>query len=482
MYKYFLVVDIGTGNARVAVVRSDGEVTGVARGDIQYHRDPLYPDAIYFKPDLLWEQVTGLAQEALQQAGKPVITAITSTSQREGIVLIGKDGKSMIGLPNIDHRGREWENEFADKNKIYQLSGRYPGSLFSVYKLEGIRRRRQEIWQEIEVFVSISDWVGYQFTGIAAYEHSQASETLLYDVEKGGWSDELCEIFHFDKKYLPPLAQSCSITGPILEPVANTWNISKDAVMVTGGGDTQLAVKSTQPAGDDFVIVSGTTTPIVKLAAHYVTDEQQRTWTNRDVEHNRFIFEANAGVTGLNLQRLKEIFYPNEGYEVMERELQKDEARMCMASLGSLVASDRSPVVKGGFIFPVPVSHELSRSSFIWAALLDIGFSIAENFNVLKGIVGHTPDYIWACGGGLQSGLFRQVLADILDTEVRVRYGFSQSSAIGGALICNAALGINDALVNTTVEAVVPDKCRQQLFEQLYAEWKHSRHFFRQLS
>ncbi len=54
--------------------------------------------------------------------------AITATSQREGIVLLGKDGQPLTGLPNIDHRGREWENIMEDKSRIYQLTGRYPTS------------------------------------------------------------------------------------------------------------------------------------------------------------------------------------------------------------------------------------------------------------------------------------------------------------------------------------------------------------------
>ena len=101
----YLVIDIGTGNVRVAVVTSDGHVLGVARDDLRYHRDELYPDSIYFEPNHLWDQLIRLGKEALGEAGDVSIKACTTTSQREGIVLIGHDGKSLIGLPNIDHRG-----------------------------------------------------------------------------------------------------------------------------------------------------------------------------------------------------------------------------------------------------------------------------------------------------------------------------------------------------------------------------------------
>jgi Sugar (pentulose and hexulose) kinases len=48
MKEAYIVIDIGTGNVRVIVVQPDGTVLGEARDDIQYVRDTLYPDAIYF--------------------------------------------------------------------------------------------------------------------------------------------------------------------------------------------------------------------------------------------------------------------------------------------------------------------------------------------------------------------------------------------------------------------------------------------------
>ncbi|RYZ37697.1 MAG: sugar kinase, partial [Sphingobacteriales bacterium] len=391
-------------------------------------------------------------------------------------------GQSLIGLPNIDHRGREWEGTIEDKSRIYQLSGRYPTSLFSAYKLEGIRQKRKEIWDKFSFFLSISDWVEYKLTGIAKYEHSQASETLLYDVAAGQWSEELTSLFSIPAKYLPPVTASASISGSVQRDVAAAWKINPGAIVVTGGGDTQLAIKSTQPSVDDIVIVSGTTTPIVKLVDRFITDQQERTWTSRDIEPNRFVFEANAGVTGLNYQRLKEVFYPNEGYDVIEQELAANPHRHCMASLGSLVATEKTPVTRGGFVFPVPVSHELSRSSFVWATLLDIAFSIADNYKVLQEVAGHQPDYVWACGGGLQSRALRQLIANIIQKKVQVRYGFQQSSAVGGALICNQALQRGQGQLNTTIDTVAPQSDQAETFEKLYAEWRTTRDYFRQIS
>src|SRR5688500_631028 len=201
----YIIIDIGTGNVRVAATGTNGEVLGVAREDICYTRDDKYPDALYFDPNKLWQQVTRLAQTVTDSLPGITVKTFTATSQREGIVLLGNNGESLVGLPNIDHRGREWEDIVPDKSMVYRLTGRYPTSLFSAFKLLGIQKRWKEIWSSCTSFVSISDWVEYKLSGVVKYEHSQASETLLYDVASRKWSEELCDIFGLSSSLLPPL-------------------------------------------------------------------------------------------------------------------------------------------------------------------------------------------------------------------------------------------------------------------------------------
>ncbi|MBA4140745.1 MAG: sugar kinase, partial [Segetibacter sp.] len=335
--KGYMIVDIGTGNVRVALASVTGEVLSIERDNVQYIKDEKYPEAQYFDPNHLWSQIEVLTQKVLQNVPGLEIKAITASSQREGIVMLDKNGEALIGLPNHDHRGRQWESIIDDKSRVYELTGRYPSSLFSAMKLVGVRERHPELWEQLSTFTSISDWAQYKLCGVMGYEHSQASETLLYDIEQKSWSGELSSIFDIDKNILPALHSSGTILGPILNEYAAKFNIAADTVVIVGGADTQLAIKSTQPSLEDVVIVSGTTTPITKVIDEYTTDKKERTWTNRHTENDKYILEANAGVTGLNYQRLKEIFYPNESYDVIESEIGSTDIlhSQCIASLGS---------------------------------------------------------------------------------------------------------------------------------------------------
>ncbi len=465
----YMIVDIGTGNVRVAITSLSGEVLSVERDDVFYSKDNRYDDALDFDPEQLWSQIIKLAQKAIAALPSIKLMAITASSQREGIVLVGKDGESLIGLPNHDHRGREFEDIIKDGSRIYSLTGRYPGWLFSAMKFVGIKNKRPDLFEQCDFIISISDWAQYKLTGIAGYEHSQASETQLYDVEKKSWSDELCNYFGIDKKFLPPLHSSGTILGNLLPNVAQQLSLSATIPVIVGGADTQLAIKSTMPKTGDVVIVSGTTTPITMVVDSYIVDDHQKTWTGRHVDEGKFILEANAGVTGLNYQRLKEIFYPNEAYTIIEKELKENALTDCVASLGSLIADDSVQLNKGGFIFSTPVSHELSRSDFVKAALIDIACSIKENYDALNRVNNYEKDYVWACGGGFQSMLLTQYIAGLINKKVLLRDGYGQASVSGGAVICSEVLNHKTNISEKFIE-ILPEN--QEKLLKVYKDWK----------
>src|SRR5690606_37800201 len=101
-----------------------------------------------------------------------------------------------------------------------------------------------------------------------------------------------------------------------------------------------------------------------------------------------------------------------------------------VASLGSLVADEDAPLTKGGFIFNAPVSHQLTRGSFVFAILWDIACSIYENYKSLCEVTRHEKEFVWACGGGVQSRKLRQFIANLFDKKICIRDTFRQSSVL----------------------------------------------------
>lgn len=468
----YLIIDIGTGNVRVALVDVKGKIISVERDNVIYKKDDHYKEALFFDPDYLWDQVLKLINKCLTENNTVKIIAITVSSQREGIVLLSKAGKSMIGFPNHDHRGRFMEHIIKDKDLVYNLTGRYPTSLFSALKLVAYREKYPEEWKDLDCFMSISDWAQFMLTGVKGYEHAQASETLLYDVENKCWSGELLHIFNLDKSIVPPLYYSGTKLGSLKSAYAARWNLDADVPVFVGGADTQLAIKSTLPKRGDVVIVSGTTTPVVNVSGAYILDEEQRSWTNSHLNREEYILETNCGVTGLNYQRVKDIFYPNESYDIIEEELGGIDTPACFAHLGSLLANDKEVLAKGGFLFDVPIMTQLSRADFAWAGLWDIACSIRENLDCLLDIRDSANDYVWCCGGGFQSRHLRKFVAGLIQKKLFFHTGYQQASVLGAAVVCSEALG-NVGEMDTTVEVVLPEINEQ--YAMLFERWKETR-------
>ncbi len=474
--KSYLIIDIGTGNVRVAVVATDGHIVWVGRDNMVYHKDDKYKEALYFDPGFLWKQIVRLVRQGLAENPEVDLVAATASSQREGIVLVDKGGSGFIGFPNHDHRGRNMEDLVKDKDAVYTLTGRYPTSLFSALKLVAYRDKYPEEWRRTACFMSISDWAQYQLSGVRAYEHAQASETLLYDVRQKKWSDELLAIFSIPKKLVPPLQFSGTELGQMTENAAKQLGLQQVVPVLVGGADTQLAIKSTRPDPGDVVLVSGTTTPVVQVVENYILDEKQRSWTNSHLDKAAYILETNCGVTGLNYQRIKSIFYPNDSYAIIEEEIDGLKACSCFAHLGSLIAGDKEVITQGGFLFEVPIMTELSRADFAFAALWDIACSIKENLDCLKDIHPVEKNYLWCCGGGFQSRHLREYVAGLTGKRLVLRSGYQQASVSGAAVVCSEYIQ-NEESLDSTKEIIEP--LNEDKYLVWYKKWQENRNLLK---
>lgn len=441
MREGYLIIDIGTGNCRVGLATIDGKVHSIYTSDVKYQKDEMFPDAVSFNPQQIFDDIKRLILEVRKASPDIEIKAILSTSQREGIVIFNDNGQALIGLPNVDNRGREWEQQFTHVPNIYQKTGRWPTTVFSALKLVGLRQRQPEIWEKISAFTSISDWIGYELTHELAYEASQASETLLYDVEKNKWSNELCDLFGINMNWLPRVRKSGTILGLIKDEFKYFLNLSENIPFIIGGADTQLAVKGVQPEVDDIVLVSGTTTPIIKIVNDYLIDINARCWVSRNVNENEYIMETNAGVSGLNYQRLKKVFFPNKSYEEIEDEILALKNPKTIASFGTLVFDKNLPLTRGGFYMDAPAHHELTAADFVFGIIFDIASSIKYNFDVLDEVSPISKEYVFGCGGGFKGKVLPQMISDLINKKVIVKEGYSQASVLGGVIICNDTLG-----------------------------------------
>ena len=321
--KHYLMVDLGTGNTRVALVSGSGSILGIRTYTNVYHRDDAYEDAQYFLPREWAPKILQGCRELCAEHPDVVIDAVSSAAARQSFVLLDREGEAFYGLPNIDNRGRAYMDQVPDHREIYRLSGKWATEDFGAAKLLGLRKVYPEMYDKIACVLSLSEWIAWMFTGETVMEYSQACETQLYDIGRRTWSEELCRKYGLETDILPPLAAAGTVVGPVLPGLRQELHMAENASFILGGADTQVALRQTGIGPGDIAVVSGTTSPVVTEMEQLFYDPDQRVWTDAGLGAERYQVEMNPGVTGLNYQRFRENLYADWSYGDLEEAYEK---------------------------------------------------------------------------------------------------------------------------------------------------------------
>ncbi len=439
--EHYLLIDLGTGSTRAAVVNSHGEILGMRSFFNRYYRDEAYQDAQYFLPEEWEGEILKCCRELHAEFPGIRIRAVSSAGARQTIVLLDRNRHAFYALPNIDNRGREFMGEITDHAGIYERSGKWVTEDFPAAKLLGLRKKRPDLYNQIGTILSLSEWIAFIFTGETVFEPSQACETQLYDLERKAWSEELCRVYGVDPAVLPPLMNAGESAGPILPSLRKELNMAENAVFLVGGADTQCALMQTAIATGDIAVVSGTTSPCTALISEKYHDEKQRVWVDANLGAEGFLIEMNPGVTGLNYQRAKAALCPDISYEALEEAYAGKREFFCTASFSSLLFYEQRSLRRGGFFMNSPFAEGADRIDLMWAVLADSACATYEQLWRLRKLSGHSRDFVLACGGGFRSGSLCQMLADLTGVEIRLLPGFDQATLRGLIVICNRALG-----------------------------------------
>lgn len=471
--RHYLLVDLGTGNTRVALVNSAGAILDLRTYLNRYYRDGLYEDAQYFLPVEWRENILQGCRELCAAHPDIRVDALSSAGTRQSFVLLDREGKDFYGLPNIDNRGRAFMDEVPDHKEIYRLSGKWATEDFGAAKLLGLRKKRPELYGRIWKFTSISEWIAWIFTGRTVMEYSQASETQLYDIGSRTWSPELCAAYGVELELLPELQAAGTATGPILPEYREAFHLASDAVFLLGGADTQTALRQTALEGGGIAVVSGTTSPVISKLDRPLYDPEQRFWLDADLGGERFLAETNPGVTGLNYQRMHQQLCPDIPYERLEELYLEKDAFACTASFSSLLFHERRCLRSGGFFTRSPAAVELDRVDMLWAVLADIACSIQEQLSSLVQLTGNEGGVLLGCGGGFQSPALCQMLADLSGRELRLRDGFRQASVWGLSAVCSGYFGLSNHSGTDVLRSFPPRA--GQLIHAYYPVWRANR-------
>ena len=224
MVKYILALDQGTSSSRAIVFDQDQQIIAIAQKEFPQY----YPQAgwVEHNPIEILESQIQVAKDVLLKAGISAeqIHAIGITNQRETTILWDKStGKPVYNaIVWQDKRTADFcalLKEEGVENSIKKLTGLLIDSYFSATKVRWILQNVPEAKAVLEkgnlLFGTVDTWLLWNLSGgkVHATDYSNASRTLLFNIDSLVWDNDLLNIFSINSSILPEVKESSTIFG-----------------------------------------------------------------------------------------------------------------------------------------------------------------------------------------------------------------------------------------------------------------------------
>ena len=220
-------LDVGTTGVKAVAITPSGEVVG--RAEEGYPLSTPRAGWSEQDPDDWWQAAEAVWSRV--RAGEDA--GIGLSGQMHGLVCLGEDGRPLRPaiLWNDQRTGAECAEieERVGLERLIRLTGNRALTGFTAPKLLWLRKHEPEVYARIAHVLLPKDYVRLRLTGERAIDVADASGTLLFDVARRRWSDEMMAALELDGAWLPPALESPEVSGR------------------TGDGSRSRRVRATRP-------------------------------------------------------------------------------------------------------------------------------------------------------------------------------------------------------------------------------------------
>jgi len=239
---FVAALDLGTTGCRTFIFDMSGSIISSAYQEWE----SFYPIPSYVEQDanLWWDSIKKTIEIAIKKSGidKSEIVSLSVTNQRETIVPVDREGNSLHNAIVWQDRRTTNQVEFIRKkigeDKIYNTTGLTIDPYFSATKILWFKDEKPEIYQKTHKFLLVSDYIIYKLTGQFYTDHSNISRTMLFDINKLKYSDEIASGLEIDLDKMPEPLESGVDIGEI---TTEDTLFDKKTLVITGAGDQQSA-------------------------------------------------------------------------------------------------------------------------------------------------------------------------------------------------------------------------------------------------
>lgn len=441
-----LALDQGTTGSTCLVIRSDGVVVGRGYREITQH----FPRPGWVEHDaeeIFWSTCAA-ARDAITASGV-LPEAIGITNQRETVVLWDRSTGKPIGRA-IVWQDRRTAARCAELKHHEEMIGRKTGLVidpyFSATKIEWMLRadpdlRLRAVAGEI-LAGTIDTWLIWKLTGglVHATDPTNASRTMLFDIDARSWDSELCALFGVPMNVLPEVHNSLGSFG-----VAESQHLGTELPILGVAGDQQSALfgqgcwnegdgKNTYGTGAFLLFNAGQTRP--PTGGGLLTT----LGCGRNGEPV-YALEAAIFIAGAAIQWLRDglgIIESAAQTEGMAASLEANDGVYFVPSLTGMGAPYWESAARGMI---TGLTRGTSRAHFVRAGLEAMAYGTADVVNAVRTHGRVRVDLLRVDGGATSNDWLMQFQADLLGVPVE-RPSMAETTALGAAGLAGIGAGI----------------------------------------
>ncbi|MHA1476986.1 MAG: FGGY-family carbohydrate kinase [Promethearchaeota archaeon] len=483
---FVAALDLGTTGCRTYIFDLAGSIIS---SDYQ-EWESFYPQPSYVEQDanLWWESIKKTTEGAIKKSGidKSEIVSLSVTNQRETIVPIDREGNTLHNaLVWQDRRTTDQVDFIKSKigiDKIYRTTGLTIDPYFSATKILWFKDEKPEIYQKTHKFLLVSDYIIYKLTGKFYTDHSNASRTMLFDINRFKYSEDIASELEIDLDKMPEAIESGVEIGEI-----NTEEIlfDKKTLVVSGAGDQQSAALGVGVVSPGEVkLTTGTGSFMLAYLEKPNFDPNKRVLCSCHAIPGVWVQEASIFTTGAFLRWFRDELGNEESriaeeqnqdpYVILTEEAEKSPigANMLLAipHLVGAGAPHWNPYARG-LIYGLSLGHK--RRDIVRSILEGVAFEVKKNIEVFSEL-GITPKELKLTGGGSRSDFWNQIFSDVLGITC-VRNVIEEATSLGAAILAATGAGLFSDVVSAAENICkvdkkwIPDLNRQNIYSKIYS-------------
>ena len=454
-----LGLDVGTSGCKAVLITPDGSV--VAETTSEYPMAVPRPGWAEQDPEGWWQATIDSIKQVLVQVGGDSIAGIGLTGQMHGLVLLGEAGKVL--RPCIMWNDQRTAAQCAEieqkvgRAKLIELAGKPALTGFTVGKILWVREQEPEVYRLARHVLLPKDYVRNRLTGELAMDVADGSGTLLMDVRRRVWSDELLRLLDIPHEWLPPLHECHEVVAQVSSEAASATGIRPGTPVVAGAGDQAAQSIGTGMAREGVVSVTIGTSGVVFAATNqYRFDPTGELHAYCHAVPDTWHLMGVTLSAGGSLRWFRDALFQAEKAEAARTgrdayDIITELAATVPAGSDGLLflpylTGERTPHADPdarGVFFGLSLRH--TKAHMARAVLEGVAFSLRECLDLLCNL-GQSCARVRVSGGGSRSAFWRQMMADVFGTEI-VEVNVTQGAAYGAALLAGVGAGVYGSVV-----------------------------------